>query len=285
VAKLQRGRSWARGIFAALFLVSLGAARPASADDPYASAKQAALDPKVDFVVRVGAALRLGKSGDPSVRPVLEQALRDVHPAVRSAAAAGLLALGDKAAIPALERQEAAESAPGVKTQLTTAIQKLRVGDVPTAPGIGGAQIVLQLGTMRNATPVRGAELERVLRSVTRSKAKTLPKVVVVDVSETALLKEAQDKRVPVLALDGTIVRLAQTQNSGTVSLKAEVEFVVRRTPEHQLKGTLSGSATAFESARAMGSASKMAAMQDQAIEGAVESALKGADQMVVAAR
>lgn len=284
MAKLQHGRSWARALVAALMVFSLAAARPASADDPYAAAKRDVATGS-DFRIRVGAALRLGKSGDPSVRPALEKALSDPHPAVRGAAAAALLALGDKAALPALEKQEAQETAPAVKTQLASTIQKLRAGDVPQGPKLEGAQLVIQIGTMRNATAVRGAEVELMLRSATRSKARTLPKVAVLDASDTALLQQARERRLPVLALDGTLTQLSQRQTAGTVSCVAQVEFTVRGAHDQTLKGTLSGSATSMESARALSSASKVAAMQQQAIEGAVESALKGADRMVVAAR
>src|ERR1700732_1019171 len=63
-----------------------------------------------DFRVRVNAALTLGKAKPPDARALLERALGDAHPALRPAAAAALVALGDPAAIPALERRLAGES-------------------------------------------------------------------------------------------------------------------------------------------------------------------------------
>src|SRR5271163_1364490 len=52
-----------------------------------------------DFRLRVSAALILGKSKAEGARPLLEKALSDGHPAVRTAAAAALSVYGDPAAI------------------------------------------------------------------------------------------------------------------------------------------------------------------------------------------
>jgi HEAT repeat protein len=79
-----------------------------------------------DFRIRVGAALLLGKSKPPEARALLERALGDPHPAVRTAAAAALAALGDAAAIPALERRAAGEPSPGAKAEMTASAATLR---------------------------------------------------------------------------------------------------------------------------------------------------------------
>src|SRR5512138_137804 len=52
-----------------------------------------------DFRVRAAAALTLGRSHNKGALAPLRAALDDQHPAVRSAAAAALAALGDKSAI------------------------------------------------------------------------------------------------------------------------------------------------------------------------------------------
>ena len=83
------------------------------------------LTESADFRVRVQAALRLGRAGASS-RADLENGLRDPHPAVRVACAAGLGNIGDPASIPALERAMKSETYATVKTSMKETIDKLR---------------------------------------------------------------------------------------------------------------------------------------------------------------
>src|SRR6185436_367181 len=108
-----------------------------------------------DFRVRVSSALLLGRSKDPTARGPLERGLADPHPAVRSASAAALNALGEKDAIPALERQLVAESSESVKSQIRTSLERLKAPVVSMV----GASYVVQLGSMKNSTSVRGDAL------------------------------------------------------------------------------------------------------------------------------
>lgn len=234
-----------------------------------------------DFRVRVTAALALGKSRDTTARAPLERALADTNVAVRTAAAAALGVLGDIAALPALQRQLAAESAPSVKSQLGSTIASLN--RIATLQGV---QLVIEIGSMKNATNVRGEGLAQVLRTSMLAKARTMTNVVVADSSDTALLQRAADKHVPVIALDGTVLALTQTQNNGATQLSAQVEFSMRRIPDQTLKGVLTGNATSMGQGPTATQPRVVAALQDQAIEGAVESALRGADQpMMLAAK
>lgn len=235
-----------------------------------------------DFRVRVAAALALGKSHDGSARAPLESALGDVNVAVRSAAAAALAQLGDPAAVPALQRALARETTESVKSQLTQSIQQLN--KILTLQGV---QVVIQLGNMKNASGVRGNDLAEVMRSATSARARSMPNAVVAAPTDTELLQRAAGKQIPVMVLDGTILRLAQSQAPGSVQVQAQVEFNMRKVPDQTLKGTLSGAATT--TGRSEGGPTStlgILRLQDQAIDGAVESALRGADRgIVVAAR
>lgn len=245
----------------------------ASAEDIVSTAKRDVIAAS-DFRVRVSAALLLGKSKDPTARGPLERGLGDGHPAVRSASAAALNALGEKDAIPALERALASDSSESVKSQIRTSLEHLR-GPTTT---IVGASYVVQLGTMKNSTAVRGDALAQVLRKATKEKASSLPKTVVADIGDAATLKAATDKKVPVLALDGTVLKIVQGTNGGAVTCQAQVEFALRRVSDQTLKGLLTGSATSMDSVRSVGNQARIAELQDQAVEAAVESALRGAD-------
>lgn len=286
-ARASKTGSLRRALSAALVLCCALAVEHARAEDPYASAKRD-VTAASDFRVRVAAALALGKSKDNAgARPPLEKALGDGHPAVRSAAAAGLGALGDKDAIPALERQLSSDASDSVKSQIRTSLDRLKgvgANSGAAAPSLAGVQFVVQLGTMRNGTSVRGEQLAQVLRSATKSKAQSIPHVAVVEAGDTATLKQAADKKVPIVALDGALLKLAQGQSGTTLTFQAQVEYSLRRVSDQSLKGLLTGSASAFDSTRALGNQKRVAELQDQAVEAAVDSALRGADKSMALA-
>lgn len=256
---------------------TLAPASLASAQDATKARHDLASAP--DFRVRVYAALALGRSHDPSARPALEAALDDTNPAVRTAAAAALGALGDGAAIPALERQKAREPSASAKAQMESTIATLR--KVTTLQGV---HVVVQIGTMRNLTPTRGTDVADVLRGAAASRARAMTSVAVAMPNDAALLARAAGQHVPVVLLDGSVTKLTQTRSGANVTCQAEVEFIVRKVPEQTLRSTLSGAATSMASGAT--SAAGVSHLQDQAVDGAVESALRHADQgLVLAAR
>ncbi len=226
-----------------------------------------------DYRVRVASALALGRSRDATARPLLEQALSDTNPAVRTAAAAALGALGDDAAVPALERAKAHEASDSARAQMESTITALK-----RTSNLQGVQLVVQIGTMRNNTSVRGTDVADVLRTAATSRARTMNHVAVATPQDsTMVLRAAGAQHIPVVLLDGNVTRLAQSASASTVTCQAEVEFVVRKIPDQTLRSTLSGKAAAMGTGTT--SARGMASLQDQAIGGAVESALRNADE------
>jgi len=222
-----------------------------------------------DFRVRIGAAIVLGRTHPPEARAILEKALSDPHPAVRTAAAASLATLGDAAAIPALEKHLATEGSPGVKAQLEASLAQLRSGGAAQAPV---TKYFVKLGAMKNLTNVRGEQLTRIMRQSAREKAQSIPGAVVTDAPS--------DNRAPVLILDGSLTKLAQQQkNDGSLAVSAEVEFSVRKSPEHALKASLSGAATSLGAARSVQTPGVVISLQDSAVDGAVGSAMKNAER------
>lgn len=238
-----------------------------------------------DFRVRVGAALALGRSRSPDARTYLEKGLADPHPTVRTASAAALSARRDVAALPALERRLANDSSESVRSQLRTSIAALRaVNDAPATPAGGGSKATryaLQLGSMKNLSGVRGPELGNIMRvSAQRRAAELQGALLVADPSAGK-----GPKGVPMLVLDGSLTKLAQqSQANGGVSFTARVEFTVRKIPENTLKGALSGAATSLGTAKSLTARSHLIALQDQAVEGAVESAMRGANEGLIQA-
>jgi hypothetical protein len=235
-----------------------------------------------DFRVRVGAALYLGKAKPPGARVALEKSLDDPHPAVRAAAAAALASLGDAAATPALNRHLSTEPSSAVKAQLRASVDALAAlarGDEAPQASLDHARYVVQLGNMKNATNVRGEALGSVMRSATKARAASLKGAVVVDGPDARTVQKASDKKIPVLLLDGTITRLAQSSSNGNVTFQAQVEFSIRKVPQQTLQGTFSGAATTIDSAQALTNQGRLMELQNRAVDGAVESAMRGADR------
>jgi hypothetical protein len=249
-----------------------GLARPAPAQN-VAEARHDITDSD-DFRLRVSAALILGRSHADGALPLLVRALSDPHPAVRTAAAAALGALGDPAAIPAIERCAGAESSAIVRMQLRSSALVLRRG----GPGSWEtARYVIELGDMKNRSGIRGEQPSGILRSSTRTYAASLPGAVVTEGIDPGARREAANRHLHVLELDGSLQRLTQGQLDTQLTIAAQVEFSLRRVPEQALKGTLSGAATSIGSTSALAHPELVALLQNQAIDGAVASAMRGA--------
>jgi len=270
------------------FAISISIAKPAPADDAPAAVHELATSS--DFRIRVNAALVLGRNGGEGAREALENALGDAHPAVRIAAATALGYLGDPLALAALERRLPGEPSPGVAAQIHASIERLQNGAAPAqeAPAPPprvlpqNVRYVVRLGTMRNATSVRGDELRRVLRDSARSRARSLRDTVVIE-SDASLLRQAAERHLPVVTLDANLTQLNESRVAGSFQVQAHVEFTVRR--DQTLRGTLSGGATTFGSGPTISDQSRRQ-LEEDAVDGAVQSALRGADQgLMVAAR
>ena len=280
-----------RAVCAAIGLVvlSVSAPRLALAQDPVGALRDLSQSP--DFRVRVSAALYLGRTKPVGAREALEGALSDAHPAVRVAAATALGALGDPLAITALARRLGSETSASVKAQIQTTIEQLRRG---VAADQGGApqadaqhrqlgpnvRYVVRLGVMRNPTGIRGDEMRNVLHDAARSRARFLKGAAVVD-ADPALIAQASERKLPIITLDGSLIQLAESRVAESIQVQARVEFAVSR--EKILKGTLSGAATTFGSTHTLSDLGRRR-LQDDAVDGAVESALRGAGEGLIVA-
>jgi hypothetical protein len=245
-------------------------------DAPAQSAAQRDLEVADDFRIRVSAALTLGRTRPPGARAALEHALGDPHPAVRIAVAAALGALGDPGAVPALQQRMSTESSSSVRSQLQSAIAIL------SAAGEGkwaGTRYVVTIGDMRNHSGVRGDQATAVLRTATNTHAQSIPGALLADPNDPSVLTQAAARHVPILLIDGSLQHLSQMQRNTEVSYRAQVDFSMRRVPEHMLRGMLSGAATSTGSVNSIHDPGIVRMLQDQAIDGAVESALRGVAQ------
>jgi len=264
----------------AALLVSVTAVPVSTADDLSSLTHDLAVGS--DFRVRVGAALSLGRTRSRAALAPLVNALEDGHPAVRAAAAAALVALGDKDAAEALRRQLVREQSPSVKAQIKNAIDSLSGARVP-ADGTA-AKVLVKLGQLKNLTGgVRGVQLTEVFRGATRAKAAELPGVEVLSEASEGR-HESELRRLPLLVLDGVVNRLAQGTRGTRVTVSAQVEYVFRKMPEHALRGSVTGVAQAADGSGSPQDTDRVAQLENQALRGAVESAMRGAPEVMLEA-
>jgi hypothetical protein len=288
---LESSRSLRRALGCALVAAALAttAASVSQAQDSTATMRD--LAEASDFRVRVSAALVLGHTRPEGAREALEEALGDAHPAVRVAAARALGALGDPAALGALEHRLGQDSSPSVAAQLRVAITQLRRAtgsDEASADArhlSPGVRYVVELGSMRNHSSVggaRGAELEQVLSDAARARAQVMRGTTLIDGDET-LRQQAAAKHIPVMTLDGNVTQLTEARVGGGTQVQVHVEFAIRR--GQTLKGTVSGAATTFGPGSELTDQGRRK-LQEDAVAAAVQSALRGAEEgLLVAAR
>jgi hypothetical protein len=289
IARTGRFARASRAWLCALALSSVATTFAAHAPAQDTSSALRELADSNDFRVRVSAALMLGRTRPPGAREALERALSDGHPAVRIAATTALGAVGDLASLPALERRLAVEPSPGVLAQLRATVDVLRRGTAPDPDEDASprqlpssVRYVVRLGGMRNAAGIRGEELRRVLHDATRLRARGLRDAAVAE-GDSPLLAQAATRHLPVVTLDGNVTQLVESRVAGSLQVQAHVEFTVRR--DQTLRGTLSGGATTFGTGPTISDEGRRH-LEDEAIDGAVQSALRGADQgLMIAAR
>ena len=260
-----------RGLLALLIsLLCLATAPVSTAQDSRLQAAYRDLASGSDFRVRLAAALTIGKSGDPGARPALEKALEDPHPAVRAGAAAGLGAVGDGAAIAALQRASSKETTASVKSQMESTIKRL------SGRGGGKAKYLVALGRIESRVGGVPPGVTASLKSATRTRFAQVPGVEML--AEGADASDAARSRgLPVFFIDGSLTALTKAQNANDVSYSARVEYLIRKIPEQSLKGTISGRAEALADARSVRGQNELAQLQLDAVSAAVDSALKGA--------
>ncbi|MCW5832862.1 MAG: HEAT repeat domain-containing protein [Labilithrix sp.] len=198
---------------------------------------------------------RLGRAG--ASRADLEGGLRDAHPAVRVACAAGLGNIGDPASIPALERAMKGESYATVKTAMKDTVTKIR--------GTPSSERRAEHADLARRRALRGAarrDEERLRRPRRRPRRRHAPGgaregrddqggAMGVDGSDPTVMKKAAERRIPVLQVDGNLTRLTQvTGTDGATVISAKVDMSIRKMPG-QTPGARSAAARPRATARA----------------------------------
>jgi hypothetical protein len=263
-----------------------------------------------DFRARVRAALALGNTHDRSVSPALVSALHDSSPAVRAASATALGNLGDPAALTPL-RGLLHDSASVVRNEAQRAIQRIgptpaqprgprrtltytRSGDVLPAISMAPRErdiywptvrYVVLLGTMQNRSTFHHDGLDQLLvREVTRALI-VLRGVAVLPADQVppSAEREIQRRRLPKLRLEGSLNRVDRRAQSRQISVRCEVSLMLMDEPGRNLRSVLNGAATGSQPRRGLRDQQERQ-LAEQALSGAVHSAMSGAARAIASA-
>lgn len=240
------------------------------------------------FRVRAQAALSLGRiQDDPQVVRALSEALRDDHPAVRTAAAASLEQIGDPSAIEAL-RAASRDRDSTVRAQVQRSVRTLeRIartrprdtgGSGVAASGGGGgsgpARYYVGVGMPGSKVARLDRDALRRARQVIADNIRQIDGVRIAPDNESNREAQAALRRLNVSGfyIDSSIVQVEESAG-GT---RAVVSVIVGTYPGRDMRAMLQGAAT-VQGARGRDA-------QEQAIEGALRGALRRLPQALQAA-
>ena len=219
---------------------------------------------------------KLGRAGlpIPGGSASLESVM-SVHSGMRFALGVSLSVLGLACA------STEASPSPGPRTPTsasanTPAASAAQEAEPPTVADLAPTvRYVVRLGDMRNGSSVGREDLGRVLHDAARMRAGGLKDAAVID-ANPRLAKQAADRHLPIITLDGLVTQVTESPSAGGLQVRASVEFSLRR--DQVLRATVSGAATAAASSPAISDRGRRQ-LQDEAIDGAVQSALLAADR------
>lgn len=254
-----------------------------------------------DFRVRANAALSLGRTTDQRARIALELALRDPNASVRAACAQALGRIADARSIDALE-QLRQDPSPFVRTQAERALESIRSasfterGGAPSAlamfpthsqdvRNLGDARYLVVLGSMENRSGYSAQTFPSLLRNEVARHLGQIPGVLAIDSGTQAaatLGAQASTRRIPKLRIDGSLMRLDRQTSHSNFSVRCEVSLLLLQEPDLLMRGVLTGAAATNAQPRAV--ATQERHLAEQALSGAVRSAMSRAEQALARA-
>ncbi|MFW6023735.1 MAG: HEAT repeat domain-containing protein [Myxococcota bacterium] len=273
MAEERTGKGRARRLLGvgvvAVILVSMAATAAASNRTDYLIHLLKTSD---TFRVRTQAAMSLGRvDAAKKVTKALSGALRDPHPAVRSAAASSLERLGDPSALDALElaRRDSNSTVRKAVARAIARLERIERTRPQSAPlpsgGDGAARFYLAVSAPKSkSADVSRSVLEQAREALVREARQMEGVVVAPENAGPAKAKRALQKRKLLgYHLDSSVVKLEESA-SGT---RAVVSVILATYPGRDMRATLKGSATA-PGAKGSDTAAR-------AIQGALKGALR----------
>lgn len=230
-----------------------------------------------DFRVRVQAALQLGKAADERALEPLVAALDDPNESVRAAAAAALKHLGDARAIEPLKDRRLDRSK-AVREQIRDSLVALGKVEASAPP-----KVLVQLGSMKNQTTVKGRAIEAQLATESRKKLGELPGVeVLADKADSK--RTAREKKLPLVLVSGQIQKLKASREGSEVVYSARVEYVLHTMPDQSIAAKVSGSASGTLTEAEAKNGTRAAELRHEVLVAAIASALRRAPSAIRAA-
>jgi len=263
-----------RAVVAIVLFAALICFAPVSLADDNAQLKRDVVS-GTDFRIRLSAALALGKKKDVTAVTVLSQALKDQSGAVRAAAAAALGLVGDLSALPALETAKNSEKEATTKAQIERSIATLK------ANAAKRTKYIVSIGKVENKSG--NPKVSALFSSAVKTELGKVPGIELV-ASEAEAAVRAKEKNLPTMAVDSRLTSLSKSTSGPDVAIAAKVEFLIRKIPEQSLKATVKGDAKALANSRSIKGDADLAELQTDAVNAAVQSALKGAPTAIEAA-
>ena len=230
-----------------------------------------------DFRIRVTAALELGKLAHPDAIAPLVDALDDQNASVRAAAAAALEKIGDASALPAL-KEHRLDRSDAVRRAVRSAIITLE-----QPPDARPTKVLVQIGTMKNQTAVKGTAIETELEQESRKKLDELPGIEVLTASPNSS-QESKKKKLPVVMVSGQIQKLKAVREGQEIVYSASVEYILHTMPEQSIAAKVTGNATASLTQEEAKDKQRTAELRRQVLGAAIASALRGAPRALLAA-
>lgn len=235
--------------FLALVVVSsVLAPGHAQADDPRSSYLIKLLEGSSQFRVRAQAAISLGAvAPSATVLGALGNALRDVHPAVRAAAATSLGRVGDSSKVASLRPLERDPEEP-VRNAAKQAIAKLEGASAPvrmpepTQPS-GPAQYYVAVGVTGSRVGAVDAALLTAARNYIRDRVKQIDGVVIAPEGESSdsASRELKRRNLRGFYIDSSIMSLDKKPDGGT---RVAVSVILGTYPGRDMRAIMQGAAT-----------------------------------------
>jgi len=257
----------------------------------------------------------MGNSHDPALVGPLSRALRDSNPAVRAAAATALGRIGSPTALPAL-RAAGNDTSAAVRAQVERSIRTVTgapstdssAGSIAPRTGGGGGFIgphisvapaggaipwgmiryVVLVGSLENRSGYAGDSMAQVFRSEVEQNLRLVRGVAVLNAGsglDGRTEREIRRRRLPKLRVDGNLARIDRRSQGRELVVRCEVSLMLMDEPDRILRGMLSGAATGSDALRGPRRTEQERRLAEQALAGAVRSAISGVPRALAAVR
>ena len=150
-------------------------------------------------------------------------------------------------------------------------------------PDARPTKVLVQIGSMKNQTSVKGTAIETELEQESRKKLDELPGIEVLKASPDSN-QESKKKKLPVVMVSGHIQKLKAVREGQEIVYSASVEYILHTMPEQSIAAKVTGNATASLTQEEAKDKQRSAELRRQVLGAAIASALRGAPRALLAA-